>query len=248
MKQLTEDGAFNRRSWIDPSLRAIRFAPSSKPTATRCRLSCFRADLRCQRLLIFANSNHAEEIVNIVREVFGQGNDFAKNHACTTGDPEELIKAFRKDFNPRIAVTVDMIATGTDVKAIEVVMFLRDVPVRLYYEQMKGRGGIDPNELREATDAPVKDKFILIDAVGVTETAKTASQPLERKRTVSFERLLEQVASGARDDDTLSSLAGRHALSGRLPSVDRARIRERSGSRDLEDIARSLLDAISRCD
>jgi type I restriction enzyme R subunit len=113
---------------------------------------------------------------------------------------------------------------------------------------MKGRGvrSIDPNELHEATpDAPTKDKFILIDAVGVTETAKTASQPLERKRTVSFEKLLEQVASGARDDDTLSSLAGRlAALSGKLPSVDRVRIRERSGGRDLEDIARSLLDAI----
>lgn len=202
------------------------------------------------KTLIFAkDDNHAEEIVNIVREVFGQGNDFAKKITYrTTGDPEELIKAFRKDFNPRIAVTVDMIATGTDVKAIEVVMFLRDVRSELYYEQMKGRGvrSIDPNELRESTpDAQNKDKFILIDAVGVTETAKTASQPLERKRTVSFEKLLEHVASGARDDDTLSSLAGRlAALAGKLPAVDRARIRERSGGQDLEVIARALLDAI----
>lgn len=249
-EQLTEDRAFQPQE-LDRSITArnqIRTVIQAYRDALPTQLFPGRSTV--PKTLIFAkDDNHAEEIVNIVREVFGQGNDFAKKITYrTTGDPEELIKAFRKDFNPRIAVTVDMIATGTDVKAIEVVMFLRDVRSELYYEQMKGRGvrSIDPNELREATpDAPVKDKFILIDAVGVTETAKTASQPLERKRTVSFERLLEQVASGARDDDTLSSLAGRlAALSGRLPSVDRARIRERSGGRDLEDIARSLLDAI----
>ena len=249
-EQLTEDRAFQPQE-LDRSITArnqIRTVIQAYREALPTQLFPGRSTV--PKTLIFAkDDNHAEEIVNIVREVFGQGNDFAKKITYrTTGDPEELIKAFRKDFNPRIAVTVDMIATGTDVKAIEVVMFLRDVRSELYYEQMKGRGvrSIDPNELREATpDAPVKDKFILIDAVGVTETAKTASQPLERKRTVSFERLLEQVASGARDDDTLSSLAGRlAALSGRLPSVDRARIRERSGGRDLEDIARSLLDAI----
>lgn len=249
-EQLVEDLAFTPQQ-LDRSITArnqIRTVIQAYRDALPTQL--FPGRNTVPKTLIFAkDDNHAEEIVNTVREVFGQGNDFAKKITYrTTGDPEELIKAFRKDFNPRIAVTVDMIATGTDVKAIEVVMFLRDVRSELYYEQMKGRGvrSIDPNELREATpDAHAKDKFILIDAVGVTETAKTASQPLERKRTVSLEKLLEQVASGARDDDTLSSLAGRlAALSGKLPSVDRARIRERSGGRDLEDMARSLLDAI----
>ncbi len=249
-QQLDEDLTFTPQQ-LDRSITArnqIRTVIQAYRDALPTQL--FPGRTHVPKTLIFAkDDNHAEEIVNIVRDVFGQGNDFAKKITYrTTGDPEELIKAFRKDFNPRIAVTVDMIATGTDVKAIEVVMFLRDVRSELYYEQMKGRGvrSIDPNELREATpDAKTKDKFILIDAVGVTETAKTASQPLERRRSVAFDKLLEQVATGARDDDTISTLAGRlAALAGKLPAEDRAAVRQRTGGRDLTDIARNLLDSI----
>ena len=95
------------------------------------------------KTLIFCkDDHHAEEVVGIVREVFGKGNDFAKKITYKTdgADPEQLIRQFRTDYNPRIAVTVDMIATGTDVKPLEVLIFLRDVKSALYFEQMKGRG------------------------------------------------------------------------------------------------------------
>ena len=125
--------------------------------------------------------------LTLVREVFGKGNDFAKKITYKTdgADPEALIRPFRNDYNPRIAVTVDMIATGTDVKPLEVLIFLRDVRSELYFEQMKGRGArtISAEKLREVTpDAEAKTRFVLIDAVGVSESLKTVSQPLERDR------------------------------------------------------------------
>jgi type I restriction enzyme R subunit len=127
-----------------------------------------------ETLIFCKDDHHAEEVVGIVREVFGQGNDFAKKITYKTdgADPEQLIRQFRTDYNPRIAVTVDMIATGTDVKPLEVLIFLRDVKSALYFEQMKGRGArtIAPTQLRQVTpDAEEKTRFVLVDATGVTE-------------------------------------------------------------------------------
>ena len=116
---------------------------------------------------------------------------------------------------------MDIIATGTDIKPVEVIIFLRDVKSEIYYEQMKGRGvrTINPTDLRQVTqDAIVKDKFILIDAVGVTESAKSASQPLERKRTVAFDALMDRVAAAS------------------YKRLDRARVRDASPERLLTDI------------
>ncbi|CBS87295.1 type I restriction endonuclease subunit R [Azospirillum lipoferum] len=201
------------------------------------------------KTLIFAkDDHHAEEIVKAAWEVFGKGNAFAKKitYRVTGTDPAQLINEFRNEYNPRIAVTVDMIATGTDIKPLEVVMFLRDVRSEIYYEQMKGRGArtIGSTELRQVTpDAAVKDRFIVIDAVGVSESAKTPSQPLERKRTVPFDTLLDRIAAGARTDDALSSLAGRLAkLNAKLPPEERARVEAVAG-RDLHAIARTLFEA-----
>lgn len=144
--------------------------------------------------------------MHIAREVFGRGNDFAKKITYKIdGDPEQLIKQFRNDFNPRIAVTVDMIATGTDVKPIEVLIFLRDVRSELYFEQMKGRGvrSIEPTDLRAVTpDAEAKTRFILIDAMGVTESQKSIAPPLDRDRVIAFDKLLDRVAVGDRREDT----------------------------------------------
>ncbi len=161
------------------------------------------------KTLIFAkDDHHAEEIVTLVREVFDKGNDFAKKITYRTdgADPEALIRQFRNDYNPRIAVTVDMIATGTDVKPIEVLIFMRDVKSELYFEQLKGRGvrTISPEKLRDVTpDAAAKTRFVLIDAVGVTASMKSISQPLERDRKIGFDKLLEEIAAGRRDDDAL---------------------------------------------
>jgi type I restriction enzyme R subunit len=203
------------------------------------------------KTLIFAkDDHHAEEIVGAVREVFGKGNDFAKKITYRTdgADPEQLIRAFRNDYNPRIAVTVDMIATGTDVKPIEVLIFLRDVKSELYFEQMKGRGArtISPEKLREVTpDAEAKTRFVLIDAVGVSESLKTVSQPLERDRVIGFEKLIDEIAAGRRDDDAFATLAARlAALDRRIGEKDRAAITRATGGVDLAGLAARLLDAI----
>ncbi|WP_261969256.1 type I restriction endonuclease subunit R [Prosthecodimorpha staleyi] len=203
------------------------------------------------KTLIFAkDDHHAEEIVGLVREVFGKGNDFAKKITYRTdgADPEALIRAFRNDYHPRVAVTVDMIATGTDVKPIEVLVFLRDVKSELYFEQMKGRGArtIPAEKLREVTpDAEAKTRFVLIDAVGVSESLKTVSQPLERDRVISFDRLIDDIAAGRRDDDAFATLAARlAALDRRIGDRDRAAIAKAAGGIDLSGLAARLLDAI----
>lgn len=169
------------------------------------------------KTLIFAkDDSHAEDIVRIVREEFGKGNEFCQKITYrTTGvKPEELIASFRNSYHPRIAVTVDMIATGTDIKPLEVLLFMRPVKSRVLFEQMLGRGTrvINPTDLIAVTpDAARKTHFVIVDAIGVVEQEKVETQTLERKRSIGFDKLLEAVALGAHDDDTLSSLAGRLA-------------------------------------
>ncbi|MBL8554028.1 MAG: DEAD/DEAH box helicase family protein [Phenylobacterium sp.] len=203
------------------------------------------------KTLIFAkDDHHAEEVVHIAREVFGKGNEFAKKITYNTGnvDPETLIAAFRNSYNPRIAVTVDMIATGTDIKPVEVLVFLRDVKSALYFEQMKGRGVrtvADADLAKVTPDARTKDRFVIIDAVGVTESAKTISAPMERERVVAFDKLLEQVASGRSDPDVVSTLAARlAALDRKLTDEDRARVAAVTGGRTPKDIAAGLLESL----
>lgn len=124
-----------------------------------------------------------------------------------------MLSAFRNDYYPRIAVTVDMIATGTDVKPIECLIFMRDVRSRNYFEQMKGRGTrtLKADDLQKVTPSATgnKDHFVIVDAVGVTSSKKTDTRPLERKPTVSMKELMMNVALGAKDEDTLTSLANR---------------------------------------
>jgi type I restriction enzyme, R subunit len=203
------------------------------------------------KTLVFCkDDHHAEEVVGIVREVFGKGNDFAKKitYNIDRGDPEQLIRQFRNDYNPRIAVTVDMIATGTDVKPLEVLIFLRDVKSEQYFDQMKGRGvrTLGPTQLRQVTpDAEEKTRFVLVDAVGVAESLKHVSQPLERNRAIGFDRLIEDIAAGRRDDDALSTLAGRlAALDRKIEDRDRAAIAKAAGGLDPKALANKLLDAI----
>jgi type I restriction enzyme, R subunit len=203
------------------------------------------------KTLIFAkDDSHAEDIVEIVREEFGRGNAFChKITYKTTGRrPADLIQEFRNSYDPRIAVTVDMIATGTDIRPVEVVVFLRSIKSRVLFEQMKGRGVrvIDPTELRAVTpDAHAKTHFVIVDCVGITETPLADTYPLERNKSVSFKALLEHVAMGGSDPDVLSSLASRL---GRLakecgPDEER-RIREASGGTGLTQIARGIVDAL----
>ena len=202
------------------------------------------------KTLIFAkDDNHAEEIVRIAREVFNKGNDFCKKITYNVSGvkAKDLIAEFRTSPDFRIAVTVDMIATGTDIKPLEVVMFMRDVHSELYYEQMKGRGcrTLNKTDLKQVTpNAEVKNRFYLIDAVGVTESKKSASQPLERKRTVPLKNLMEQVAVGNVDDDTMSSLAGRIAtIDNNIDKEDQQKVVEMTG-KTLSNIANDILNTI----
>lgn len=203
------------------------------------------------KTLIFAkDDSHAEDIVHIVREEFGKGNDFCKKITYrTTGEkPEDLIVSFRNSYNPRIAVTVDMISTGTDIRPLECLIFMRDVKSRVYFEQMKGRGTrvISPDDLQAVTpDALHKTHFIIVDAVGVCENDKTDSRPLERKRSIPFDKLIHSVALGNRDEDTLSSLVARLSkLDRELNEKDRREIEALAGGRKIKEIINRLIDAI----
>ncbi|MDP1756870.1 MAG: helicase-related protein, partial [Pseudohongiella sp.] len=203
------------------------------------------------KTLIFAkDDNHAENIVEILREEFGKGNDFAQKitYRTTGATPKELIKAFRNSYHPRVAVTVDMIATGTDIKPVEIVFFMRAVKSRGFFEQMKGRGVrvINPDDLKAVTpDATAKDHFVIIDAVGVCEQDKTDARPMEKKPSVSFERLLQAVAFGNTEDDVITSIAGRLSrMEHRISAEDDARIRSISGGLGLKDLAHQLVQSL----
>lgn len=166
------------------------------------------------KTLIFAKTDsHADDIVQIVREEFGEGNDFCRKITYSADNPESILSSFRNDYNPRIAVTVDMIATGTDVKPIECLIFMRDVRSKNYFEQMKGRGTrvLSKEDLQKVTPSATenKDHFVIVDAVGVTKSKKSDTRPLERKPTVSMKELMMNVALGAKDENTLTSLANR---------------------------------------
>lgn len=202
------------------------------------------------KTLIFAKTDsHADDIIEIVREEFSEGNDFCKKITYKAKeDGDTLLAQFRNSYNPRIAVTVDMIATGTDVKPLECLLFMRDVRSANYFEQMKGRGtrtlGID--DLKKVTPSAryEKDHFIIVDAVGVTKSLKTDSRPLERKSAVPLKDLLSSVTVGAKDEDTFLSLANRLARMDRqIKDRERNKIEELSGGLPLGAIVTALLDA-----
>jgi type I restriction enzyme R subunit len=202
------------------------------------------------KTLIFAkDDSHAEDIVAIFREEFGRGNDFCtKITYKTTGKkPKELIQDFRTGYHPRIVVTVDLIATGTDIRPIEIVMFLRSVKSRVLFEQMKGRGVriIDPTELQAVTpDATAKTHFLIVDCVGVTETDLADTQPLERQKHIALGTLLEHVASGGTDPDALSSLASRLARLDKQCGPDDIAQVVAAGGTTLKGLSHAIIDAL----
>ncbi|HEY3283319.1 MAG TPA: type I restriction-modification enzyme R subunit C-terminal domain-containing protein [Armatimonadota bacterium] len=218
------------------------------------------------KTLIFAkDDSHADDIVRIVREEFGKGNSFCEKITYRTSsarivDPEtgevtyrgngvkaeDLLSSFRNSYEPRVAVTVDMIATGTDVKPLEIVFFLRDVKSLNYFEQMKGRGSrvILPDDLVAVTpDADAKTRFVIVDAVGACERERVDSPSLDRKPSVSLERLLQMVGMGSTDAEVLSTLASRLSrLDRRLSDEERASLAQVGGA-PLSALARALVDA-----
>ncbi|MDY4222845.1 MAG: DEAD/DEAH box helicase family protein, partial [Candidatus Faecousia sp.] len=200
------------------------------------------------KTLIFAKTDsHADDIIQIVREEFGEGNEFCKKVTYAAENPESVLSSFRNDYYPRIAVTVDMIATGTDVKPIECLIFMRDVRSRNYFEQMKGRGTrtLGKDDLQKVTPSATenKDHFVIVDAVGVTKSKKSETRTLERKPSVSLKNLMMNVALGARDEDTLTSLASRIIrLNSQMTASERKAFTETVGM-PAGNLAEKLLDA-----
>jgi len=228
------------------------------------------------KTLIFAkDDSHADDIVRMVREEFAEENKFCEKITYRTGftrvprkvknddgtesevidwvktsslTPDEILGNFRNSYSPRIAVTVDMISTGTDVKAIECVFFMRNVKSAGYFEQMKGRGVrvISPDKLRVVSpSAKAKERFIIVDAVGVCEHDKTDSHTLNRKPSAPLNELLEYVARGGTDPDALTTLAGRLARLQRQFSTDQlAELKELAGGKTFPELAHDLLQAV----
>ena len=199
------------------------------------------------KTLIFCkDDNHAETVVTLVREVFGKGNDFAVKITYNAKDPKGHLQAFRTSATLRVAVTVDMIATGTDVKPLECVFFLRDVRSAQYFEQMKGRGArtIASADFRAVTpDATEKTRFVIVDAVGVTEHA-FVEPPLNRDRGISLQKLLAKVADLSITEDETATLASRlAALELQLTPAERSELDEVAGG-SLRDIVRGIVDAV----
>ncbi|WP_182642114.1 DEAD/DEAH box helicase family protein [Dietzia sp. E1] len=199
------------------------------------------------KTLIFAKDDaHAEEIVRTVREVFGKGNDFAAKITYTAKDAKGSLQAFRTSPSLRVAVTVDMIATGTDVRPLECVFFMRDVQSAQYFEQMKGRGSrtISPADFKAVTpDAPGKTRFVLVDAVGVTEH-EFVEPPLNREKGVALKKLLEKAAALTLTEDEAATLASRLAkLELELSPEERAELDEVAGT-PVKEIVRGLVDAV----
>ena len=204
------------------------------------------------KTLIFAKTYiHADDIIQIIREEFGEGNDFCRKITYNAHEddltPENVLSAFRNDYYPRIAVTVDMIATGIDVKPIECLIFMRDVRSKNYFEQMKGRGTrtLSMDDLQKVTPSATgnKDHFVIIDAVGVTKSKKSDTRPLERKPTISMKELMLNVALGAKDSDTLTSLANRVIrLNSQLTASERKMFESKVGAAP-QTIAERLLNA-----
>lgn len=204
------------------------------------------------KTLIFAlNDAHASNIVKIAKEVFGRSDDkFVQKITYSAGDSNELIRQFRNNKEFRIAVTVTLVATGTDVKPLEVVMFMRDVESDSLYTQMKGRGvrTIGDEALRNVTpNAYSKDLFYLVDAVGVTEHEMTVTRPGtddEPKQVITLKELLERITHGNVQDEYLRLLAGRLSRIYNKCKVSERDEFARLAKADMKDIAVGIYEAL----
>lgn len=204
------------------------------------------------KTLIYAkDDNHAEEIVEIVREEFGEGNEFCQKITYRTeGDVDALLRGFKNGPFPRIAVTVDMIATGTDIKPLEIVFFMRPVKSRNYFEQMKGRGVRVMNNqdfISITPDASAKERFVIVDAVGVCESEDlNETRPLEQLgNKVSFEQLIKYLQYGKPKKELVSSLVSRLArLQKKLTEEQKNEIKKITNGKTLQDYTKNFVEAI----
>jgi len=218
------------------------------------------------KTLIFAKTDsHADDIIQIVREEFNEENRFCRKITYTADrdkidedknvieageDPKTILSQFRNNYHPRITVTVDMISTGTDVRPLECLLFMRDVKSKNYFEQMKGRGTrtILLDDLRKVTPSAkyTKDHFVIVDAIGVTKSLKTDSRPLEKKPGVPLKELLQAVAVGARDEELFTTLANRLTrLDKQITEKEKVQFCEKANGKSIPQIVKELLNAFN---
>ncbi len=211
-----------------------------------------QGEFEVPKTLIFAKTDsHADDIIQIVREEFAEGNHFCKKVTYkATEDPKSVLAQFRNEYYPRIAVTVDMIATGTDVKPLECLLFMRDVKSRNYFEQMKGRGTrtVSFDDLKKVSPSArhTKDHFVIVDAIGVTRSLKTDSRPLEKKPGVPLKDLLAALAVGAREEELFTSVANRLTrLEKQITDKERRQFSEKTKGKTVSQAAKDLLNAFN---
>jgi type I restriction enzyme R subunit len=248
-QQLDEDVAYSAKSLDDEVVNPNQIRAIVKTYKEKWP-EIFPHRKEVPKTLIFAKTDsHADDIIQIVREEFAEGNSFCKKVTYLADeDPKSVLAQFRNDYNPRVAVTVDMIATGTDVKPLECLIFMRDVKSRNYFEQMKGRGTrtVNLDDLRKVTPSAqyTKDHYVIVDAVGVTKSLKTDSRPLERKPTVALKDLLAAVAVGAHDEDLFTTLAGRLGrLSKIMTEKEAGQFKQKSKGKPIGEVVKDLLHA-----
>jgi type I restriction enzyme, R subunit len=210
-----------------------------------------KGEFEVPKTLIFAKTDsHAEDIIKIVREEFGERNEFCKKITYRSEeDPKSVLQQFRMEYYPRIAVTVDMIATGTDIKPLEVLLFMRDVKSRSYYEQMKGRGtrtvSLDDLQRVNTTAKYSKDHFVIIDAIGVEQSQKTDSRPLEKAPGLSLKDVMNNIVIGQNtSEEMFSTLANRLIrLDRQINDKEKATFTEKADGFNINQIVKKLLNA-----
>jgi type I restriction enzyme, R subunit len=146
---------------------------------------------RFPKTLIFAandlpHTSHADQLVEIGRDVFGRGDSFVQKITGRVDRPLQWIRQFRNRPAPRIVVTVDLLTTGVDIPDLEGIVFLRPVKSRILFEQMLGRG------TRKGYQFPDKSHFVVFDCFDgtlleyfKTATAITAEPPERETRTIA---------------------------------------------------------------
>ncbi len=203
------------------------------------------------KTLIFAkDDSHADDIIRIAKEVFGEGDDFIKKITYQSEESEsELLHNFRNEYYPRIAVTVTKIATGTDVKCIEILVFMRDIRNENFYEQMLGRARrvLSKDELVQASPSATSAKlgYVVVDAVGITESPKMQTKASgDPKPTIAFITLLDDIANAETDEELFKAAAGRITrLEKTLTKKQKEEFIEISGGVSIKELASNLENA-----
>lgn len=220
----------------------------------RVRTEIFPGREEVPKTVVFCkHDSHAEDVLRVIREEFGRGSEFARKITYKTeGASQQHIQDFRTDPKFRIAVSVDQISTGTDIKPIECLLVLRMVKSRALWEQMKGRGvrRIEPNEFWAVTpgareEGAVKDHFVIVDCVGLTDEdrAWAETKPLDKKPTVPLKSLLEDIGQGITTDELLTTVAARLArLRDKLSPEEEQEVAEVAAI-GLREIAERLIEA-----